>query len=252
MSNGNEAMGTAIVTGAARGVGAEIARLLAGNGTRVGLIDLDGAAAEVTASRIREQGGSVLAASADVGDYAALKAAFDRVSSDFGPIDLLVNNAGWSPNKRFVDMTELEWDKVIAINYRGVINGCRAVIEQMQERGSGRIVSIASDAGRVGTPKESVYAGAKAAVIGFSKSLAAEVARQGITVNVVSPGTTDTPLLREMLSDEQMQRRIKANPMGRIGTPADIAAAVLFFASNDASYVTGQVLSVNGGMTRLG
>jgi 2-hydroxycyclohexanecarboxyl-CoA dehydrogenase len=122
----------------------------------------------------------------------------------------------------------------------------------MTARGGGRIVNIASDAARIGTPREAVYAGAKAAVIGFSKSLAAEVARHGITVNVVSPATVDTPLLRGMLTSDQIERRQKANPMGRLGTPEDVAGAVVFFASPRAAYVTGQVLSVNGGVVRVG
>lgn len=253
MSDTSLTQRTAVVTGAARGVGAEVARSFALSGIKVGLVDLDEAAVVATAGRLASETGSVVvAAVADVGDLEALSTAMKEIKAELGPSNILVNNAGWTPNKPFVEMTESEWDTIISVNYRGVLNGCRAALDDMFELGGGRIVSIASDAARIGTPKESVYAGAKAAVIGFSKSLAVEVARRGITVNVVSPGTTDTPLLRSALTDDQLQRRVKANPTGRIGTPADVAAAVQFLCSEQAAYITGQVLSVNGGMTRAG
>ena len=165
---------------------------------------------------------------------------------------MLVNNAGWTPNEPFATSAPETLERVIAVNFMGVLNCARAALGPMIAGRAGRIVSIASDAARVGTPREAVYAGAKAAIIGFSKSLAAEVARHAITVNVVSPATVDTPLLRGMLTPDQIERREKANPMGRLGRPEDVAAAVLFFASPGAAYVTGQVLSVNGGVVRAG
>jgi 2-hydroxycyclohexanecarboxyl-CoA dehydrogenase len=174
------------------------------------------------------------------------------VLAAFARLDVLVNNAGWTPNEPFAGSSPETWRKVVDVNYLGVLNCTRAALRTMVPAQQGRIVSIGSDAGRIGTPREAVYAGAKAAVVGFSKSLAAEVARHGITVNVVSPATVDTPLLRGMLSAEQIERREKANPMGRLGRPEDVAAAVLFFASPNAAYVTGQVLSVNGGVVRAG
>jgi 2-hydroxycyclohexanecarboxyl-CoA dehydrogenase len=170
----------------------------------------------------------------------------------WGALDILVNNVGWTPNEPFAASVPPTWRRIIDLNYVSTLNCTHAALAAMVARGGGRIVNIASDAARVGTPREAVYAGAKAAVIGFSRSLAAEVARHGITVNVVSPATVDTPLLRGLLTAEQIERRQKANPMGRLGTPGDVAAAVVFFASPRAAYVTGQVLSVNGGVVRVG
>src|SRR5262249_16364765 len=185
-------------------------------------------------------------------DAARVDAATGEVVATFGRLDVLVNNAGWTPNEPFAGSASDTWRRIVDVNYIGVLNCARAALAHMVPRRGGRIVSLASDAGRVGPPREAVYGGAKAAVIGFSKSLAAEVARHGIPVNVVSPATVDTPLLRGMLTAEQIERREKANPMGRLGRPEDVAAAVLFFASPGAGYVTGQVLSVNGGVVRAG
>jgi 2-hydroxycyclohexanecarboxyl-CoA dehydrogenase len=181
-----------------------------------------------------------------------VEVAVKEVVQRWGALDILVNNVGWTPNEPFVVSAPATWRRIVDVNYVGTLNCTHAALAAMAARGGGRIVNIASDAARIGTPREAVYAGAKAAVIGFSKSLAAEVARQGITVNVVSPATVDTPLLRGMLTPDQIERRQKANPMGRLGTPADVAAAVVFFASPQAGYVTGQVLSVNGGVVRVG
>lgn len=243
---------TALVTGGARGIGAAIAGMFAAEGVQVAVLDIDAVSAEQTTKTLLAAGATAFGVVADITDRDSFRQAFSKVENELGPVDILVNNAGWTPNTPFIDMTESEWAKVININYLGTLHGCRIALDSMIANRSGRIINISSDAARVGTPKESVYAGAKAAVIGFSKSLAVEVAGQGITVNVVCPGTTGTTLLRSMLTDEQMQRRLKANPMGRIGVPEDVAAAVLFFSSPAASYITGQVLSVNGGMTRVG
>lgn len=243
---------TAMVTGAARGVGAEIARDFAELGYRVALIDLDEKGVKAAAAELRAAGAQAVGAAADVSDLVSFEQAYETVVAEVGPVDVLVNNAGWSPTKLFVETSDAESHKVIGVNYVGVLNGCRLVVDHMIQSGFGRIISIASDAARVGTAKEAVYAGAKAAVIGFSKSLTAEVARHGVTVNVVSPGSTDTPLLRGMLNDEQIAKRLRANPSGRLGAPADISAAVAFFASDAAGYITGQIISVNGGATRVG
>lgn len=242
----------AVVTGAAQGIGRAIAERLAGEGARVLIADLDGAKAEAAAAGLAGQGEQAAGIALDVADPDAgmrlTQAALDR----FGRLDILVNNAGWSRNQPFLEDTPDYWDRVIAVNFRAVIACSRAALDPMIAQGGGRIISIASDAARVGTPREAVYAGSKAGIIGFSKSLAAEMARHQITVNVICPATTDTPLVRGMLSEEQISRRIRAIPLGRLGLPADIAHAVAFFASPDASWITGQVLSVNGGMTRLG
>jgi 2-hydroxycyclohexanecarboxyl-CoA dehydrogenase len=242
----------AIVTGGAQGIGRGIAEGLATEGAAVAIFDVNLAAAKEVVAAIDATGARAIALEVDVTDAAGVERAVKAVVERWGGLDILVNNVGWTPNEPFVTSAPSTWRRVVDVNYVGTLNCTHAALAAMTARGGGRIVSIASDAARVGTPREAVYAGAKAAVIGFSKSLAAEVARHGITVNVVSPATVDTPLLRGMLTPDQIERRQKANPMGRLGTPADIAAAVVFFASPDAAYVTGQVLSVNGGVVRVG
>jgi len=210
-------------------------------------LDKDEAGARATAESV---GG--IGYACDVTDAEALVEVAGRVSDDLGQCSILVANVGWTPNKPFVELGADERDAVIRVNYSGSLNACAAFLPAMTDGGYGRIVLISSDAARIGTPKETVYAGAKAALLGFGKSLALEVARSGITVNIVSPGSTDTELVRGMLSDEQIERREKANPMRRLARPEEIAGAVAYFASDDAAFVTGQVLSVNGGMTRVG
>jgi len=242
----------AIVTGGGQGIGQGIALALAAEGADIAVFDVNLTAAQDVAAVITAQGRRALALEVDVTDHARVEATTKEVVAAFRHLDLLVNNAGWTPNEPFAGSTAETWRKIVAVNYFGVLNCTNAALTAMVPARRGRIVNIASDAARVGTPREAVYAGAKAAVIGFSKSLAAEVARYGITVNVVSPATVDTPLLRGMLTHEQIDRREKANPMGRLGRPEDVAAAVLFFASPGAGYVTGQVLSVNGGVVRAG
>ena len=243
---------TAIVTGGGQGIGRGIALALAAEGANIAVFDVNATAAGDVAAAVKAQGRRALALEVDVTDHARVEAATREVAGAFGHLDLLVNNAGWTPNEPFAGSAPETWRQIVAVNYLGVLNCTNAVLTTMVPARRGRIVSIASDAARVGTPREAVYAGAKAAVIGFSKSLAAEVARYGITVNVVSPATVDTPLLRGMLTHDQIERREKANPMGRLGRPEDVAAVVLFFASPGAGYVTGQVLSVNGGVVRAG
>jgi 2-hydroxycyclohexanecarboxyl-CoA dehydrogenase len=242
----------AIVTGGGQGIGRGIALALAAEGADVAVLDVNRAAAGEVAAEVRAMGRRALALEVDVTDLARVEAATKEVVATLGRLDVLVNNVGWTPNEPFADSGPDTWTRIVAVNYLGTLNCTRAALAVMVPARRGRIVSIASDAARVGTPREAVYAGAKAAVMGFSKSLAAEVARHGITVNVVSPATVDTPLLRGMLTPEQIDRREKANPMGRLGQPSDVAAAVVFFASPGAGYVTGQVLSVNGGVVRVG
>lgn len=242
----------AIVTGGGQGIGRGIALALAAEGADVAVLDLNAAAAGEVTAGIRARGRRAVALEVDVTDLPRVEAATAEVVAAFGRLDVLVNNVGWTLNEPFIDSVPETWRQIVAVNYLGALNCTRAALGAMVPRRSGRIVSIASDAARVGTPREAVYAGAKAAVIAFSKSLAAEVAGHGITVNVVSPATVDTPLLRRILTPEQIERREKANPMGRLGRPEDVAAAVLFFASPGAGYVTGQVLSVNGGVVRAG
>jgi 2-hydroxycyclohexanecarboxyl-CoA dehydrogenase len=242
----------AIVTGGGQGIGRGIALALAAQGADVAIFDVNPATASETVTAIHAKGRRALAITVDVTDLSHVEVATAEVRAEFGRLDVLVNNVGWTPNEPFLDSAPETWRKIVAVNYLGTLNCTRAALTAMIAGRHGRIISIASDAARVGTPREAVYAGAKAAIIGFSKSLAAEVARHGITVNVVSPATVDTPLLRGMLRPDQIERREKANPMGRLGRPEDVAAAVVFFASPGAGYVTGQVLSVNGGVVRVG
>lgn len=243
----------AIVTGAAQGIGRAIAGRLHADGAAVAIADLNGDLAKTAAAEIDPSGARAIAVPTDVTDAAAVEALIRQTLDRFGRIDILVNNAGWSRNQPFLQDTLDYWERVIDVNFKAVIICSRAVLDALIARGSGgRIVSIASDAARVGTPREAVYAGSKAGIIGFSKALAAELARHQITVNVICPATTDTPLVRGMLSEDQIARRIQAIPLRRLGQPADIAHAVAYFASPGAGWVTGQVLSVNGGMTRVG
>ena len=238
----------ALVTGAGRGIGRAIAERLAAEGAKVAALDLDEATARATAEAI---GGVGLRM--DVTDRASVSAAVAEVERTLGPADILVNNAGWDKAEPFVKSAEETWDKVIAINLKGPIRMTRAVLDGMIERRRGRIVSIGSDAGRVGSSGEAVYSAAKAGIIGFSKTLARELARYQINVNVVCPGPTNTPLLAEVgAGNPKLAEALKrAVPFGRIGEPEEIAAAVAFLASDDAAYVTGQTLSVSGGLTMV-
>jgi 2-hydroxycyclohexanecarboxyl-CoA dehydrogenase len=246
----------AIVTGAGRGIGRAIALRLARAGMAVGVIDRDGAAAQAVAGEVDHAGGAAFAHAADVSRLDEMRAAVAAVETAVGPIDVLVNNAGWDRLELFLENDPELWDRLIAINLKGVLFATRAVLERMAPRGRGRIVSVSSDAARVGSTGEAVYAACKAGIIGFSKSLAREMACHGITVNVVCPGPTDTALLAEVGSSARgakvvagMQRAI---PLGRLGQPEDVAGAVAFLASDEAAFITGQVLSVSGGLTMAG
>ncbi|HYL53936.1 MAG TPA: SDR family NAD(P)-dependent oxidoreductase [Gemmatimonadales bacterium] len=238
----------AIVTGAASGIGRATARDLAAEGATVVVADIDQAGAEKVAAEI---GG--IAKKVDVTDAGQARSLASGVAQEQGRIDILVSNAGWDRAMRFIDTDEEFWDKVLAINLRGHLAMAHAVIPHMIQRGWGRIVTVASDAGRVGSTGEVVYSGAKGGVIAFSKGLAREVARHGINVNCVAPGLTDTPLLTGMTegAEKLMAAIIRSIPLGRVGKPEEVARAIVFFASPDADYVTGQTLSVNGGLTML-
>ena len=244
----------AIVTGSAQGIGRAIAERLGAEGAKVAIADIQEEAARRTAAEIGTSGNVAFAVKLDVTNLDSAAAAVAAVECELGPIAILVNNAGWDKLEPFVESTPETWDRVIAINFRGPINLCKAVVPGMQARGAGKIVSIASDAGRVGSLGEAVYSGCKGGIIAFSKTLAREVARNKINVNVVCPGPTNTALLHGVMGDrpkvlEAMQRGI---PMRRLGEPQDLAGAVAFFASSDADYITGQVISVSGGLTMAG
>jgi len=237
----------ALVTGAAQGIGRAIATALAEDGRRVIVGDLRTDAAGEAAAAI---GG--LAVALDVTDSASVAAAVERAEAELGPIEVLVNNAGWDELKPFLDTDEAFWDRVIDVNFKGALRTTRALLPGMIERGFGRIVNIGSDAGRVGSSLESVYSGAKGGVIAFTKTIAREAARAGVTANVVCPGPTRTPLLEGMAEQggEKLVTSLeRAVPMRRLGEPEDIAAAVTFLASERAGYITGQTLSVSGGLT---
>jgi 2-hydroxycyclohexanecarboxyl-CoA dehydrogenase len=244
----------AIVTGAAQGIGRALARRLAAEGANVAIADIRLDLAEATAAEIRSESGSATAVRLDVTSLDSAGEAADRIERELGPIDILVNNAGWDKLEPFVESTPETWDKVIAINFRGILNCCKVIAPRMKARGRGKIVSISSDAARVGSTGEAVYAGCKAAIIAFSKTLARELARDHINVNVVCPGPTETVLLKSAMAGRQgvLDAMARGIPFRRLGQPDDLAGAVAFFASPDADYVTGQVLSVSGGLTMVG
>jgi 2-hydroxycyclohexanecarboxyl-CoA dehydrogenase len=244
----------AIVTGAAQGIGLAIAERLASEGAKVALADIQFEAAEKSAASIRASGGNAIAVRLDITSFEQAEAAANRVEQELGPIDVLVNNAGWDVLKPFVETEPELWNKIIAINYLGPLKCCRVIAPRMQSRGSGKIVSISSDAARVGSTGEAVYAGCKAAIIGFSKTLARELARYKINVNVVCPGPTDTALLKDAMAGREkvLESMARGIPFRRLGQPQDLAGAVAFFASSDSDFVTGQVLSVSGGLTMSG
>jgi 2-hydroxycyclohexanecarboxyl-CoA dehydrogenase len=222
----------------------------------VGIVDLDGATARAVADEVASAGGRAVATQADVSDPAAVQVAVRDVEHGLGPVDVLVNNAGWERMALFVESDPALWDRLIAVNFRGALNVTHTVLPGMIERKRGRVVTIASDAGRVGSTGEAVYSGCKAGLIGFSKALAREVARHGVTVNVVCPGPADTQLLADVMAGERGQKILaamqRAIPMGRLAKPEDVAGAVAYLVSEEAGYVTGQVLSVSGGLTMAG
>jgi len=243
---------TALVTGAGRGIGEAIADDLAAAGAAVAVCDIDQAAAAKTAGSIAERHGARTAViGMDIADSASVRAAVHQAESDLGPVDILVNNAGIDVIELFIDSAEETWDRIIAVNLRGTITVTRAVLDGMIGRGRGRIIHIGSDAGRVGSSGEVVYSATKGGVIAFGKALAREVARHGITVNSVCPGPTDTALLGQVAAYSQKLRDglARSIPLHRVGQPADVAAAVAFLASDEAGYITGQSLSVSGGLT---
>ena len=244
---------TAIVTGAGSGVGRAIALGLASGGASVVIADLSAERAESVVSEIKSSGGSALAVSVDVADAPGVRDMVSKAVEKFGKIDILISNAGWDKVMPFVDTDEGLWDRVIDINYRGHVACAHAAVPHMIEAGSGKIVFIASDAGRVGSSGEAIYSGAKGAVIAFSKALARETARKGINVNCVAPGLTDTPMLAQVSegNEKLMGAIIRSIPLGRVGTPQEVANAALFMASADADYITGQTLSVNGGLSMI-
>jgi 2-hydroxycyclohexanecarboxyl-CoA dehydrogenase len=244
----------AVVTGGASGIGRAIAEALAREGGRVAVLDLNEAGARETVEAIERTGGVAAAYRVDVTDAAAVDRAVDEIAQRWVGLHVLVNCAGWDRPMPFIETTPEFWDRVLAINLRGPLACTRAALRHMIKADYGKIVTIASDAGRVGSTGEAVYSAAKGGLIAFTKTVAREVARHRINVNCVCPGPSDTPLFQKEFAEkspklaESLKRVI---PWGRLGVPDDIAPAVVFLASDDASFITGQTLSVSGGLTMV-
>ncbi len=246
-----------IVTGGAGGIGSALCARFAAEGSNVAVFDLNIAAAQAVVAMIHETNGRARAYEVDITDADNVEAAVQQVEREQGPIDVLVNNAGWDHGARFLDTDPVLWQKIIAINLTGPLHLHRSVLKRMHARGKGRVVNIASDAGRVGSSGEAVYSACKGGIIAFSKTMAREMARKQINVNVVCPGPTDTALFRDFAGEGEGGDKLraaltKAIPFGRLGQPGDLAGVVCFLASDDAAFITGQVVSVSGGLTMAG
>jgi len=241
------------VTGAGRGIGEAIALKASEEGASVFVADIDLATAERTAAAIVSAGGQSWPVALDVTNYEAVQAGIGSAIETAGHIDILINNAGWDQLEPFTISRPETWTKVIGINYLGVVHTVHSVLPHMIEREQGAIVNIASDAGRVGSTGEAVYSGAKGGVIAFTKTVAREVARKGIRVNTVCPGPTETPLVMEAMEENAkiLAALERAIPIGRMGKPREVANAVAFMASPEASFITGQTLSVSGGLSMV-
>ncbi|WP_180083295.1 glucose 1-dehydrogenase [Acinetobacter sp. YH12102] len=246
-----------IVTGGAGGIGSATCRRLAEEGAKVAIFDMNIAAAEQLAQDINQHNNQALAVQCDITDRDVVEQAVQQVEAELGPIDGLVNNAGWDIFKPFIKTNPQEWGKLIQINLVGMLNMHFAVLKGMVERNSGSIVNIASDAARVGSSGEAVYAACKGGLLSFSKTLAREHSRHNIKINVICPGPTDTALLAGVTEGASNPEKLReaftrAIPLGRLGQPEDLASSIAFFLSEDASFITGQVLSVSGGLTMSG
>lgn len=247
----------AIITGGSRGIGKGIATVMAKQGAKIAIADLLKEESEKTAAEINSNGGTAMAVQTDICDFEQVKKMVSEVKEKFGSVDILVNNAGWDKMIPFDKTDPALWNKIIDINYKGVLNCVFCAMDHMKSQNYGKIINIASDAGRVGSSGEAVYAGTKGAVISFSKSMARELAKNQINVNVICPGPTNTPLVAEMKQDSEFNNKVlssmeKIIPLKRMGVPEDIAYAVTFLSSKESDFITGQVLSVSGGLTMAG
>ncbi len=246
---------TAIITGGAQGIGRAISLRLAREGANIGILDIKKDVADKTVAEINGLGVKATAIACDVTNYEKVKEAVSKVHKEFGSIDILINNAGIDVSQFFVNTDQSLWDRIINVNYRSFLNATHVCIPYMIEQKSGNIVSLGSDAGRVGNSGEVLYCGTKAAIMASSKALARELARYNIRVNCVSPGPVQTDLLAGLHEGEKGKKIMEAVanmiPMRRLGLPEDVADVVAFFVSDDSRYLTGQVLSVDGGLTMI-
>lgn len=241
---------TALITGGAGGIGAAIADVLADRKCRIVVLDSDFEGAERVAARIKEKGTEALAVRADVAQSEEIQNAIQQIFARFDTIDILINNAGWTETHPFIEETEAYWDRVIDINLKGAMMMSHAVLPNMIRSNQGRIVNISSEAGRVGVQLQAAYSAAKGGVIAFTKALAREMARHNIFVNCICPGPVNTSMLHDQ-PERLIKRVTETVPLRRVGEPFEIADAVAFFCSEKASYITGQALSVGGGITMV-
>ncbi len=246
-----------LMTGAASGIGAATALRFAQEGANVGILDLDFDGAQETVAQITALGGKGLAEQADISDYASVQSAVAALAGEMGVFDVLVNNAGWDQSAPFLQTEPELWQKIVAINLMGPVNLHHVVVAGMVERGGGKVVNVASDAGRVGSSGEAVYSACKGGIISFGKTLARELARSNVQINTVCPGPTDTPLLASFKPEGEAGDKLiaslqRAIPMRRLGQPEDYPGMIVFLASADADYITGQTISVSGGLTMHG
>jgi len=246
-----------IVTGGGGGIGTALSHRFAAEGAVVAVFDINQTAAAAVATAIREAGGKAEAFGVDLTSQPSVNEAVAAAEQRLGAIDVLVNNAGWDRAGNFLDTDKALWDQIVAVNLYGALYMHHAVLTGMVARGAGRIVNVASDAARVGSSGEAVYAFCKGGLVAFSKTIAREVAKKQISVNVVCPGPTDTALFRDFCGDGEYGEKLRNGlarsiPFGRLGQPDDLPGIVTFLASDDAAFITGQVISVSGGLTMAG